>query len=93
MTARFQDVHDPDAVLDYSIEWADWLADGDALSASTWSVTPSGLSEVASAISGTIATVRLSGGAAGVDYTVTNHVTTTGGEEDDRSILIRCRER
>jgi len=29
---------DPDAVLDYGFDWSDWLADGETISTSTWTV-------------------------------------------------------
>ena len=89
-TNRFQ--HDPDAVIDYTIDWSSWLADGETISASEWDV-PTGLTEVSEAETSTETTVRISGGTAGESYTVTNHVATSTGQEDDRSLYLTVRER
>ena len=85
---------DPEAVLDYSIDWTDWL-DGDAIATSTW-IAPTETGSptvVASSNTSKIATVWLSGGTVGANYTVTNRITTAGGRTEDRSITIRVRER
>lgn len=85
-------VHDPDAVLPYGIDWSSWLADGDSIDTSTWTV-PAGLAKGGEDLTGGQATVWLSGGTAGESYLVTNHVVTTDGMEDDRSIRIFVRQR
>lgn len=66
------------------ISWTSYL-NGDAISLHAWSVSPaSGLTVVGSA---TGATVKLSATAEGVYY-VTDHITTTSGQEDERSIQV-----
>ena len=82
---------DPDAVLDYTIDWSSWLGD-DTISASSWTV-PSGLTKDSDSNTTTAATVWLSGGTEGVIYTVTNQITTAGGRTDERSIKILVVER
>lgn len=84
-------IHDPDAVLDYEIDWSAWLGT-DTISSSTWTV-PSGLTEDSSTNTTTTATIWLSGGTAGTRYEVTNHIVTAGGREEDRTIQIVVRER
>ena len=64
---------DPDAVLDYSVDWAKWLA-GDAINTSDWTV-PVGLAKTLDSATVTKTTIWLSGGAAGQSYTVTNRIT------------------
>jgi hypothetical protein len=81
---------DPDAKLDYKIDWSDWL-DGDTISASTWTV-PAGLTKVSDTFSNTTATIWLSGGTAGLHYEVTNRITTGAGRIDDRTLSFRIRE-
>lgn len=87
---------DPDAALDYGCDWSDWLDDGETISESTW-VLPDGLTsgEGAQAPSNTdtATVVWLSGGTAGRAYSVTNRITTSAGRTDDRSIIIRVRQR
>jgi hypothetical protein len=100
-------VKDPDAVLPYSINWASedgtndgtsadsgWLQ-GDTIAASTWAITgPDALLvQDSESESGTIATIVLSAGTTNRDYTVTNHIVTAAGYEDDRSITVKVRER
>lgn len=80
-------VKDPEAVLDYVIDWATWL-DGDTIATSEWAAV-GGITIEQDSHTSTIATVWLSGGVAGGWYTVTNHITTADGREDDRSIQIK----
>lgn len=82
---------DPNAVLDYSIDWARWLA-GDQIAASEW-IVASGLTKMADSKTATSATVWLSGGTAGQSYIVTNRITTAAGRTEDRSFTIRVEER
>lgn len=85
-------VKDPDAVLDYAIDWSRWLVAGDAVQSALWTA-PSGISIDDDALSGALATVWLSGGTPGETYVVTCSITTTMGRADDRSILIAVEER
>lgn len=84
---------DPDAVLDYSVDWGSlgWLIGGDTISAVTWTV-PAGITKTSQTNSTTVATAWLSGGTAGVDYDVVCHITTAGGRQDDRTLRIQVRE-
>ncbi len=85
-------VKDPNAVLDFGFDWSDWLAAGETLTVSTWSV-PSGITEESNTNSTTTTTIWLSGGTAEHEYEVTNHVTTSAGREDDRTLNIKLQER
>jgi hypothetical protein len=82
---------DPNAVLDYSIDWTRWLA-GDQIAAGEW-IVPSGLTKMADSKTSTSATVWLSGGTADQSYIVTNRITTAAGRTEDRSFTIRVEER
>ena len=85
---------DPDAVLDYKVDWSEWLPSGDTITASTWiSSDPTVLVIDADTFTTTTATVWLSGGEVRRKYTVTNRITTDGGRTDDRSITIRIAEK
>jgi hypothetical protein len=87
MTLSWPD-KDPADVLDYSITFTRALPSGANLTGATWAVTPSGLAIGASAQSGQVATVFLSGGTAGVEYTVTCTATADGGRTIERSAQI-----
>lgn len=82
---------DPDAVLDYQIDWSNWL-DDDTISTSSWTV-PTGITRDSDTNDTTTATIWLSGGTAGTSYSVVNHIVTADGREEDRTITIKCMER
>ena len=79
---------DPDEVLDYKIDWEDWLGT-DTIIASTW-VATTGLTIDSDSFTSTYSIVVLSGGTLNNKYFVTNHITTASGREDDRTITIIC---
>jgi hypothetical protein len=83
---------DPDAVLDYSVDWSKWLA-GDQITTSIWSVDDPAIEVADDSNTSTRATVWLSGGVASESYTVTNRITTSGGRTDDRSFVIQVQDR
>ena len=83
---------DPDATLDYTVDWSDWLDPNDTISASAWSV-PSGLTQVSASYTPTSATIWLSGGTAGQRYDVRNRITTAAGRIDDRTVRFNVQER
>lgn len=83
---------DPDAVLDYTVDWSAWLTTGDTITASSWTVE-AGLTKDTDANTDSAATVWLSGGTAGSDYQCTNEIETADGRTDDRTITILVRER
>lgn len=84
-------VKDPDAILDYKIDWSGWL-NGDTISASSWTAE-AGITIDSDSNDTTSATVWLSGGTAGEIYEVTNHIVTTLGREDDRTLTMQMDEK
>ncbi len=84
---------DPDAVLDYSVDWSAWLA-GDQISSSEWLLeNGAAIEKVSDTFTQTKATVWLRGGQVGRSYVVTNRIGTSGGRTDDRSITVRVEDR
>lgn len=87
---------DPDAVLDYSIDWGAQYLDGELVAQSDWSVEPDeadGVTIVGSDFDATTTTVKAGGGAIGKIYKLVNRVTTDSGRIDDRSIVLRVEKR
>jgi hypothetical protein len=89
---------DPQAVLDYTFDWSDWLEVGDTITAQTVTVhdgPDSVLVKNSSSITGSSDQVScwLSGGTVGAKYTVTAHITTAGGRQDDRSFYVKIKEK
>ena len=86
---------DPDATVDYAIDWALYL-DGKTIVASAWSVAPEeagGAAIEEASFDGGRTAVRASGGVAGHGYSLANHVTLSDGSSDDRSITLRVEQR
>jgi hypothetical protein len=95
---------DPDAKLDYGVDWSDWLQDGESISTSNWaverqdgaSVESGGLSILQSpspSTDGEQTTVWVEGGQVGVTYELVNSIDTDAQREDDRTIGIYVTQR
>lgn len=83
---------DPDAVLDFGFKWSDWLATGETISTSTWTVE-TGITEDSTAKTDVKTSIWLSGGTAGTTYEVTNKIVTSQSRTDERTLSIRVVER
>lgn len=83
---------DPDDVLDYPFDWADWLAVGESIVTSVFIVS-AGINMDSSSFNSTSSAVWLSGGTASTPYTVTNRITTSQSRTVDRSITVRVQQR
>ena len=83
---------DPDAVVDFTRYWTDWLTGDEAIATSEWAV-PTGLTNDLATYDDDSATIWLSGGAPHHAYVITNTITTTAGRTDSRSWIITIKER
>lgn len=87
---------DPDAILDYAVDWgAEYLGD-DLLAESRWTIEPgeAGDAEVVSeSFQARAATVKVARGLPGRVYRLTNHVVLESGRVDRRSIVLRVEKR
>lgn len=87
---------DPDAVLDYAIDWGTDYLGTDTLANSEWEVEPveaGGLEVAYHQFDVALATVKASGGIAGHVYRLSNHVDLASGRKDSRSIVLRVEKR
>lgn len=82
---------DPNAILDYSIPWLDWLV-ADTISTSTW-VVPTGITKVTDTMTTTTTVIWLSGGTVGTEYAIVNRIVTAGGRTQDQTIYVIIEER
>jgi hypothetical protein len=82
-------IKDPNSVQDYVQPWD--LGD-DTIATSTW-IVGTGLTKDSDSHDDTSATLWLSGGTLGEEYTATNRITTTGGRTYDRTIRFLIREK
>lgn len=87
-------VKDPSARLDYTWDWALWLAEvADTISTATVTV-PAGLTAAGSPVVGdTAVTQRVEGGTVDAAYRMVCQITTVGGLIDERSIYLTITER
>jgi hypothetical protein len=79
-------IKDPDASLDYTQDWSDWL--GTDTISSFAVVVDAGITQGISSNTTTTCTCWFSGGVTGESYTVTYRITTAAGRVDDRSFII-----
>lgn len=85
--------HDPEAELDYTIDWAKWLEVNDTIAAHAFTV-PTGLTQPnASSHTDTTSTVWIAGGTRGRTYQVVGEITTTDGRTDQRTITLLVKDR
>jgi hypothetical protein len=82
---------DPDANLDYTIDWTQWLGT-DTIAASLWEVSSTDLIIGNDSKTNTATTVWLSGGLAGQVYKVTNRITTAEGRIQDQSFRLNVKD-
>jgi len=87
---------DPQAAVDYSVDWGAGYLDGQTVSGSVWSVAPDeegGVRVVAETVLPTRTAATLEGGVAGKVYRVGNQVTLSDGRTDERTLVLRVEER
>jgi hypothetical protein len=79
----------PNADLDYSIDWTAWLA-GDTISTSAWTIpSDSGIvGHTQTILTGNHTITWLSGGTPGGPYRITNRIVTAGARTDERSLEV-----
>jgi hypothetical protein len=85
---------DPNADLDFGFDWSNWLATGETISDSSWTLIPAtGLIQHTDTYSNTIATVWLKEIVAGATHRITNSITTSDARKEDRSFYVKGIER
>jgi hypothetical protein len=89
---------DPYAVLDYSLDWQNWMPSGEVIStitvtAETISGDASPLTVDSSTNTDYIVTANLSGGTAGNIYNLEYRIVTDQSKQDSRNIRIKVVER
>ena len=85
-------IRDPDSVLDFTTEWAEWLTGGETITDHTVTV-PDGINLDSSSRTDTAVTAWISGGTDGATHGVTFRVTTSAGRTDERTMVLATRQR
>ena len=84
---------DPDAVLDYFIDWQPKLDPvADTIATSTWTL-PAGITLHQQGFSDTKTLIWLKNGTAGNTYAIHNRITTAGGRTFDQTVTITVAEK
>lgn len=83
MTTR---IHDPQAVLDYRFDWTSWLEPDEQITSAILAAT--GVTLGSHQVAATTVTAWVSGGTHGTLATITCHIVTSQGREDDRTMRL-----
>ena len=79
---------DPDARLDYIVDWSDWLDGSSDFIVSARASAQTGIIIDQSSQTSTIHTFWVSGGTVGEEYEIVSRIATNGGRNDERTIII-----
>jgi hypothetical protein len=90
-TKRFE--QDPDAVLDYTLDWVDYLVEDDFIVDVAFTTSDVALVVNSENFTNTWTSVWLSGGLLAVSYSVVCHITTDAGRQDDRTFMLTIRQK
>ena len=86
---------DPSSTLDYSFDWTNWLAPGETIVSSSWTIAPAETgspSLAAETLAGAVTAVNVTGGAISNRYRLSCQITTDGTRTVERSTAIRVME-
>ena len=86
-------VKDPDAILDYAVDWTPFLAgtDGDTIATAQWVEVDGALTIDDLGFDGPIHSVMVSGGTIGQFHALTSRVTTVQGRVTDTTFRLYIR--
>lgn len=84
---------DPNARLDYYERWGTWLGDDTIVTATTPTVSGVTVDEANIINAGVDVQLWLTGGVLGETGSVTVHIVTAAGREDDRTLYFKIRSR
>jgi hypothetical protein len=87
---------DPDARLDYYVDWSAWLADGETITAASWTVTGNAgdAPDISEPITSTTRPgVWVTDVTLGDRLDLTCHIVTSDDREDDRTLHLTVRQR
>lgn len=85
-------VKDPDATLDYTWDWTDWL-NGDTISGTPTITVPAGITKSTQSNTTTAVTAWMTGGTVNGTYDIACKIVTAGGRTDERTVRIEVRNR
>jgi hypothetical protein len=84
--------HDPDARVDYGVDWSDYLDEGESITEHEWITTGDDLTLTGESLAGAVHATFVEGGVLGRAYRITSRITTSAGRRDDQSITLIIKE-
>ena len=78
---------DPAAVLDFQVDWSNWLG-SDTILTSEWTLAAPMTQPFGDQHNATTATIWVTGGNAGTTAKAVNHIVTAGGRQEDGTLLF-----
>jgi hypothetical protein len=84
---------DPDARLDYTFDWTDWLDTDETITDFTVTAGTGITIDGDPTEADGVVTVWLTDGTEGTNAAVTCHVVTSAGRQDDRTFRVRVQQR
>ena len=89
---------DTEAILDYAVNWVDWLPTDETIGSSTWEISTiaddaDALTVDSNAYTSTVASAIISGGTDGNIYTVSNQIVTADCRRERRKFRIIVKAR
>ena len=86
---------DPQSVLDFALDWSLWMTTGDYLVSCSFQPSSADITIISQTVGTTLAGTSnanavawIGGGVQGTTYTVTCHVTTANGRQDERTFSL-----
>lgn len=89
---RWPYAKDPQSSKKYTVEWQEFLDDGEIIAESSWTV-PEGITSTGNGHTSDATFIQLAGGEAGNVYLINNHITTSFGNTVNRDIILAVEER
>ena len=90
MTTRFR--KDPDAILDYKVDWTNWLPTGDTI-VSAQAIADTGITVISETYTSADHTFWLGGGTINTTYNVISRIWTAGGRRNDQTLVFSIENR
>jgi hypothetical protein len=87
---------DSQAILQYGVDWTDWLDTGDAITTATFTVETTGTNAIqanTAVVNSGTALTTIVGGNTGTIYTVACRINTQSGYRDTRRFRIKVTDR
>lgn len=84
---------DPDAELDYSVDWSTWLASGETIATYAISADSSLITISSCEVTGAVVIAWLAGGNVGQSYDISVKIETSLSRVDERSFRVKIKQR